>query len=63
MYQRGGKLKVYFFFVALTFNISVSIFMHRPKIYIGADSQLNGATKYLSMGQMKNIQLGGFKNV
>jgi uncharacterized protein YfiM (DUF2279 family) len=37
--------------------------MHRPKIYIGADSQLNGATKYVSMGRMKSIQLGGFKNV
>ena len=30
------------------------------QIYIGADSQLNGATKNASMGRMKSIQLGGF---
>ena len=33
------------------------------QIYIGADSQLNGTTKIVSMGRMKSIQLGGFKTV
>ena len=34
-----------------------------PQIYIGADSQLNGATQNVSVGRMKSIQRGGFKNV
>jgi hypothetical protein len=37
--------------------------IYTPQIYIEVDSQLNGATKNISMGRMKGIQLGGFKNV
>ena len=31
--------------------------------YIGVDSQLNVATKKVSMGRMNSIQLGGFKTL
>ena len=37
--------------------------MLNSQIYIGADSQLNGSTKNVSMGQMKSIQLGGISEV
>ena len=44
-------------------NFPYHILSSEPQIYIGADSQLNGATKNVSMGWMKCIQWGGFRSV
>jgi hypothetical protein len=44
-------------------NFPYHILSSEPQIYIGADSQLNGATKNVSMGRMKSIQWGVFRSV